>query len=335
MILVAGGAGYIGSHMVKTLISKGFDVIVVDNLSTGYREAVDEKAIFIEGDIGDVFLINKVFTMFPIQIVMHFAAHGLVGESIINPLKYYENNVVKTFNLLKSMITHNVSKIIFSSTCATYGLAEKDILDETAPNHPVNPYGRSKYMVEQLITDFEAAYGLNYVILRYFNVAGADNSAQIGENHIPETHLIPNSLLHLLGRSDHIAVFGDDFPTADGSCIRDYIHVLDLVQAHVLSLQMLLKHHSVKKIYNVGNEKGYSVKQIISICEKIVGKKANIVVKERRKGDPPSLVASSQKIREELGWKATYVLEDMVRSAWLWYTSNPDGYGSSNYGKDI
>ncbi|MEI4801437.1 UDP-glucose 4-epimerase GalE [Bacillus sp. NPDC077411] len=328
MILVLGGAGYIGSHAVKELLDRGYHVLVIDNLSTGHRHSVDMRAVFVEGNIGDCMLLERIFTQYNIEVVMHFAASCLVGESISKPLEYYENNVINTFHLLKVMIKNNIKKIIFSSTCATYGLAETEFLNEESPPSPINPYGRSKLIVEQMIDDCFKVCGLEYIILRYFNVAGADFSGRIGEHHDPETHLIPNIFLHLLGKSKHIAVFGNDFRTVDGTCIRDYIHVLDLVEAHILSLQALLNSSSVGKVYNIGNNKGYSVKQIIEECERLTNKKATIVYEERREGDPPYLVASAKKIGEELGWVPKYSLEDMLRSAWQWHRNNPDGYNN-------
>ncbi|MFB9762684.1 UDP-glucose 4-epimerase GalE [Ectobacillus funiculus] len=328
MILVLGGAGYIGSHAVKELLDKGYYVLVIDNLSTGHRNSLDTRAVFVEGDVGDSALLERVFTQYKVEAVMHFAASCLVGESMSNPLKYYENNVINSFNVLKVMVKHNVKKIIFSSTCATYGLAENEFLNEDSPTSPINPYGRSKLIVEQMIHDCFKSYGLDYIILRYFNVAGADFSGRIGEHHNPETHLIPNVLLHLLGKSKHISIFGNDFNTADGTCIRDYIHVLDLVEAHILSLQEVLNTSPVGRVYNLGNNKGYSVKQIIEQCERITKKKAHVVYEKRREGDPPYLVASAKKVYEELEWIPKYSLEDMIRSAWQWHKSNPDGYDS-------
>jgi UDP-glucose 4-epimerase len=328
MILVLGGAGYIGSHAVKKLLDKGYYVLVIDNLSTGHRNSLDTRAVFVEGDVGDSALLEHVFTQYKIEAVMHFAASCLVGESMSNPLKYYENNVINSFSVLKVMVKHNVKKIIFSSTCAIYGLAENEVLSEDSPTSPINPYGRSKLIVEQMIHDCFNVYGLDYIILRYFNVAGADFSGRIGEHHNPETHLIPNVLLHLLGKSKHISIFGNDFNTADGTCIRDYIHVLDLVEAHILSLQELLSTSPIGRVYNIGNNKGYSVKQIIEQCERITKEKAHIIYDKRREGDPPYLVASAKKVYEELGWMPKYSLEDMIRSAWQWHKSNPNGYDS-------
>ncbi|MEY8348454.1 UDP-glucose 4-epimerase GalE [Bacillus cereus] len=326
MILVLGGAGYIGSHVVKNLLNEGLEVLVVDNLSTGHLEAVDKRAGFVQANIGDPDLLEKLFTNYPIQVVMHFAANCLVGESVFEPLKYYENNVGNTLVLLKAMIQHGIKKFIFSSTCATYGIPNATFIDETCRTSPVNPYGYSKLMVEQMIQDYSKAYGLSYISFRYFNVAGADDSGQIGEDHDPETHLIPNILLHLLGKSKSIGVFGQDFATSDGTCVRDYIHVLDVANAHLLALKNLKNNEFITKIYNLGNNQGYSVRQVIQMCERITGKMAVVEFKDRRMGDPPCLVASSQKIQEELGWKAVYSLEDMIRSAWNWHKQNPNGF---------
>lgn len=325
MILVLGGAGYIGCHAVKELLDKGYNILVLDNLSTGHLYLLDSRAIFVEGNVGDSAMLENIFTQYKIEAVIHFAASCIVGESVFNPLTYYENNVMNSFVLLKAMIKHNVKKIIFSSTCATYGLSEI-ILDEESPTSPINPYGRSKLMVEQMIQDCFKTYGLDYIILRYFNVAGADFSGKFGELHNPETHLIPNILMHLLGKSKHVSVFGNDFRTVDGTCIRDYIHVLDLVDAHILALQNLLTASSIGKVYNVGTNKGYSVNQIIKECERITQKKANVVYEQRREGDPPSLVASAKKINKELGWIPKYSLEEMILSAWQWHKANQDGY---------
>lgn len=326
MILVLGGAGYIGSHVVKRLLNEGYKLLVVDDLSTGHREAVDKRAKFVQGNIADSNLLDHLFTSYRIQAVMHFAANCLVGESVFDPLKYYENNVGNTLVLLKAIIKHRIKKFIFSSTCATYGIPNTTFIDETCWTLPVNPYGRSKLMVEQIIQDYSKAYGLSYVILRYFNVAGADDSGQIGEAHNPETHLIPNILLHLLGKSKSIEVFGHDFNTPDGTCVRDYIHVLDVANAHLLALKNVINNEFITKVYNLGNNQGHSVMQVIQMCESITGKTAVVEFKDKRRGDPACLVASSKKIQKELGWKAFYSLEDMIRSAWNWHKQNPNGF---------
>lgn len=239
MILVVGGAGYIGSHFVKELV-RSHNVVVLDNLSTGHRWAVDDKAIFVQGDLGDTQVVQQLFDSYQIEAVLHFAAYSLVGESVKDPLKYYENNVVATFNLLKLMKENSINNFIFSSTAATYGIPQVEFIDEQTPTHPINPYGHSKLMVEQMIQDFSKSYGLNYVILRYFNAAGADESGLIGEYHTPETHLIPLVLQHLLGQRESISVYGTNYDTPDGTCIRDYIHVTDIAKAHVVVLDQLL-----------------------------------------------------------------------------------------------
>ncbi|MFT8319696.1 MAG: UDP-glucose 4-epimerase GalE [Bacillus sp. (in: firmicutes)] len=319
MILVVGGAGYVGSHLVKELIEKE-EVVVLDNLSTGFKSLVDPRATFVEGNLGDRSVLDKVFTTYPIKAVMHFAANSLVGESVIDPYKYYENNVAATLTLLKAMIDHEVKNFIFSSTAATYGIPNVDLIDETQPNAPINPYGQSKLMVEHILSDFSAAYGLNYVVLRYFNVAGAHASAEIGESHDPETHLIPIILQHLLGEREKISVFGTDYDTPDGTCIRDYIHTTDLANAHILALEALLSGTKRTATYNLGNGNGFSVKEVIETCENVTGRKANIEYADRRAGDPAKLVASSEKIQQELGWEPKFSLEEIISSAWKWHS---------------
>ncbi|MDR6121515.1 UDP-glucose 4-epimerase [Bacillus sp. SLBN-46] len=318
MILVVGGAGYIGSHLVKELVEKE-EVVVLDNLSTGHRAAVDSRAIFVKGDLGNEDDLQMVFRSYPIKAVMHFAAYSLVGESVVDPLKYYENNVAATLTLLKVMMKFKVKNFIFSSTAATYGIPEVDIIDETSVTAPINPYGHSKLMVEKILADFSKAYGLNYVVLRYFNAAGAHKSAVIGESHDPETHLIPIVLQQLLGQREKVAVFGTDYDTPDGTCIRDYIHVTDLAEAHILALEALLTEKKSAEVYNLGNGLGYSVKEVIETCENVTGVKANVEMADRRAGDPARLVASSQKIFTELGWKAERNLEQIIADAWNWH----------------
>lgn len=321
MILVVGGAGYIGSHFVKELVNS-HEVIILDNLSTGHRWAVDDKAIFVQGDLGDTSVVQNLFDSYQIEAVLHFAAFSLVGESVQNPLKYYENNVVATFNLLKLMKENNINNFIFSSTAATYGIAGVDMIEEGTPTAPINPYGHSKLMVEQMLQDFSKSYGLNYAILRYFNAAGADESAIIGESHAPETHLIPLVLQHLLGKRESISIYGTDYDTPDGTCIRDYIHVTDIAKAHILLLNQLLKGNQLNSIYNLGNGKGYSVKQVIDMCEKVTGKKPNIKYVDRREGDPAKLIANSQKIYKDFGWQAQEDLNSIIRTAYKWHSSN-------------
>ncbi|RVT63771.1 UDP-glucose 4-epimerase GalE [Niallia taxi] len=318
MILVVGGAGYIGSHLVKELVEKE-EVIVLDNLATGHQESVDERAVFIKGDLGNAEDLEPIFSKYPIKAVMHFAAFSLVGESVQDPFKYYENNVANTLTLLKTMLKFNVKNFIFSSTAATYGIPEEEIILEKSNTAPINPYGRSKLMVEQILADFHEAYGLNYVVFRYFNAAGAHESGEIGEKHDPETHLIPIILQHLLGQRESISVFGTDYPTEDGTCIRDYIHVTDLAAAHIKGVEALLDGSKQAETYNLGNGVGYSVKEVIETCENVTGKKANVVLADRRVGDPARLVASSNKIYEDLGWKAERGLESIIQSAWEWH----------------
>lgn len=318
MILVVGGAGYIGSHLVKELVEKE-EVVVLDNLSTGHREAVDNRAIFVKGDLGDEEDLQMIFTSYPIKAVMHFAANSLVGESVVDPLKYYQNNVASTLTLLKVMLKNGINNFIFSSTAATYGIPHVELIDETCPTAPINPYGRSKLMVEQILGDFSKAYGLHYIVFRYFNAAGAYRTAEIGESHDPETHLVPIILQHLVGKREKVSVFGSDYDTKDGTCIRDYIHVTDLAHAHILGLEALLDEKKYAEVYNLGNGLGYSVKEVIETCEKVTGKKATVEMVDRREGDPAKLVASSQKIFTELGWKAERNLEEIISSAWKWH----------------
>jgi UDP-glucose 4-epimerase len=318
MILVVGGAGYIGSHLVKELVEKE-DVVVLDNLSTGHREAVDSRAVFVKGDLGNEEDLQMVFRSYPIKAVMHFAANSLVGESVVDPLKYYQNNVAATVTLLKVMMKFKVKNFIFSSTAATYGIPNVDMIDETTATNPINPYGHSKLMVEQILADSAKAYGLHYVVLRYFNAAGAHGSAVIGESHDPETHLIPIVLQQLLGEREKVSVFGTDYDTPDGTCIRDYIHVTDLAAAHILALEALVSGKKSAEVYNLGNGMGYSVKEVIETCEKVTGRKANVEMADRRPGDPARLVASSEKIYNELGWKAERNLEQIIADAWKWH----------------
>ena len=321
MILIVGGAGYIGSHLVKELLET-HKVIVLDNLSTGFRGSVDPRGVFIQGDLGNEKDLETVFSAYPIDAVMHFAANSLVGESVIDPLKYYQNNVAATLTLLRVMLKYGVKKFIFSSTAATYGIPSVDIIEENTPTNPINPYGQSKLMVERILEDFSSAYGLDYVVLRYFNAAGAHASGEIGEKHDPETHLIPIILQHLLGQRENISVFGDDYDTPDGTCIRDYIHVTDLAEAHILALKSLFDGKNKAATYNLGNGQGYSVKEVIDMCESVTGKKANVVIADRRNGDPARLVASSERIYEELGWKAKRNLEEIIGTAWEFHQNN-------------
>lgn len=318
MILVVGGAGYIGSHVVKELVQQE-EVIVLDNLSTGFLSLIDSKAHFIQGDMGDESVLNNIFSNYDIDAVMHFAANSLVGESVQDPYKYYYNNVASTLVLTKTMIKFGVNKFIFSSTAATYGIPHVELISEEEPTNPINPYGRSKLMVEDILRDFSNAYNLNFVALRYFNAAGAHKSGEIGESHDPETHLIPIILQHLLGERENISVFGTDYETPDGTCIRDYVHVTDIARAHILSLKALMRGELKSTVFNLGNGKGYSVSEVIKACEVITGRDAKIVYADRRSGDPAKLVASPDKIKKELGWVADLDLTHIVRSAWDWH----------------
>ncbi|WP_221563885.1 UDP-glucose 4-epimerase GalE [Alkalihalobacillus sp. TS-13] len=330
MILVTGGAGYIGSHVVKGLLEENFEVVVLDDLSAGHKEAVDGRSYFIKGDVKKPNVLKGIFELFPIKAVMHFAANCYVGESVTHPRKYYDNNVITVINLLNCMLDGGVKKIIFSSSCAVYGVPEETEIDEGTETNPISPYGRTKLIAEKMIQDYELAYGMEYVNLRYFNVAGADPSGALGEDHRPETHIIPNVLAHLAGKKDRLTVFGQNHETPDGTCVRDYIHVSDLAKGHILALKHLLDDDVKNKTYNLGNGDGYSVKELISTCERLTGKKAKVVYVSRRKGDPPRLIANSEKVSRELGWKADFSLEDMVHTAWKWFVKNPVGYVSDH-----
>lgn len=325
-ILVCGGAGYIGSHAVAQLIDRGEEVVVVDNLQKGHQQAITEGARFYNGDLRDKTFLNKVFNENKIDAVMHFAADSLVGESVQIPLQYYDNNVGGAISLLQVMKEHDVNKIVFSSTAATYG--EPDVIPilEDAVTSPTNPYGETKLAVEKMLKWSAEAYGLQYVVLRYFNVAGAHPNGIIGEDHQPETHLIPIVLDVALGKREHISVFGDDYDTPDGTCIRDYIHVIDLVEAHILAIEKL-NRTGESGTYNLGNGNGYSVNEVIEVCREVTGHEIPAVVAPRRAGDPARLVASSDKAKQELGWEPKYAsLEAMVESAWNWFQKHPNGY---------
>ena len=299
-ILVVGGAGYIGSHMCKHLFNRGYQPIVLDNLVCGHRQAV-KWGPFFEGSMRDAALLRKIFSDYPMAAVMHFAAFCYVGESVMEPAKYYENNVASTIALLEVMLEKKVSKFIFSSSCATYGEPTNIPIREDHPLKPISPYGRTKLMVEQILEDFREAYGLESVSLRYFNAAGADPDGELGEDHAPETHLIPLVLQTALGQRPSIDIFGDDYPTKDGTCIRDYIHVEDLAQAHLIGLERLLGGEAGGQ-YNLGNGEGHSVKEVIEIARNITEKPIPVRVVQRRKGDPAVLISSSEKAIRHLGW---------------------------------
>lgn len=317
-ILVVGGAGYIGAHMVKDLLHAGYEVVTLDDLSTGYREMLT-GGTFVEGSLGDPGVINTVFSDHQIAAVMHFAAFSQVGESMEKPLKYYRNNLAATTILLSAMVRHGVKRFIFSSTAAVYGEPVKVPITEDHPCNPTNPYGATKVAVERMLRDCDAAYGLKHISLRYFNAAGADESGTIGEKHNPETHLIPLVLEVAAGEREDIKVFGTNYPTADGTCIRDYIHVSDLAQAHLLALEYLLKGDE-SAVYNLGNSRGSSVNEVIELARKVTGQQIPSVEADARPGDPAVLVASSDKIRRELGWRPRYEdLETIINTAWKWH----------------
>lgn len=324
-ILIVGGAGYIGSYMCKYLAKNGYHPIVLDNLVYGHRQAV-KWGPFIAGQMADTKLLDQIFKEHSIAAVMHFAAFCYVGESVEDPGKYYQNNVVATITLLEEMLKKNIKNFIFSSSCAVYGEPVEIPITEQHPYNPINPYGRSKLMVEQILQDFRAAYGLEYVALRYFNAAGADPEGEIGEEHNPETHLIPLVLKTALGQRETINIFGDDYATKDGTCIRDYIHIDDLAQAHLLALDRLLNGLPGGQ-YNLGNGDGYSVKEVIEVARNITSKQIPAKIVERRPGDPAVLIGSSEKAFKELGWKPQFAdLNAIVETAWQWHKTNPNGY---------
>ena len=325
-ILVAGGAGYIGSHMVALLIEKGYDVVVVDDLCTGHWQAVKGGAKLRVGDVKDRGFLDRVFSEFSIDGVINFAAFSLVGESVTAPLKYYDNNVGGAVSMLTAMKNHGVDKIVFSSTAATYGEPEKQPIEETDRTDPTNPYGASKLAIEGLLKWSDAAYGIKYAALRYFNAAGANTDVDIGEDHSPETHLIPIVLQCALGKRDHVGIYGDDYPTADGTCVRDYIHVRDLANAHLLALEYL-DRGGQSGSFNLGSGDGFSVKEIIETARKVTGKAIPAVTEPRRAGDPSILIASNHKAGEVLGWKPERGLEEIITDAWNWHQGHPNGYG--------
>ncbi|MBI5774036.1 MAG: UDP-glucose 4-epimerase GalE [Verrucomicrobia bacterium] len=319
-VLVTGGAGYIGSVCVEELLGAGHAVTVLDNLSEGHRAAVDARANFVHGDLADRELVQRAVRAAKTEAVIHFAAHALVGESMTNPGKYFRNNVASGLNLLDAAVEAGVKKFVFSSTCATYGVPERVPMTEDLPQRPVNPYGESKLMFEKLLRWYEELHGLEFVAFRYFNAAGA--SEKFGEHHRVETHLIPNVLRVALGQKPHCEIFGTDYPTPDGTCIRDYIHIADLAQAHILALAP-----GRRGFFNLGNGAGYSVREVVAACEKISGQKISALERPRRPGDPPRLVAAAAKAARELGWRPKFPkLEDIVATAWAWHRRHPQGY---------
>ena len=325
-VLVLGGAGYIGSHAVYQLIGEGNSVVIVDNLETGNLGAIHPEAVFYEGDIRNADFLNTVFENESIDTVLHFAANSLVGESMENPLKYFDNNVYGTQVLLKTMIAHNVNKIVFSSTAATYGEPEAVPITETMPTNPANTYGETKLTMEKMMKWTGLAHDLKFVSLRYFNVAGARETAEIGEDHRPESHLVPLILQTALGQRKEITVFGDDYDTPDGTCIRDYVHVEDLIKAHLLALDYL-KKGGESDIFNLGSSQGFSVNEMIAAARAVTGKEIPVTIGPRRAGDPGTLIASSDKAKQVLGWNPVHTSVDkIIGDAWNWHSSHPAGY---------
>lgn len=323
-ILVTGGAGYIGSVAVEHLADRGHRVVVFDNLVKGHTPAVDPRATFVEGDIADIALVENTLQQHDIDAVMHFAAHSLVGESMQNPGKYFQNNVAGSANLVEAMLKAGVKMLVFSSSAATYGMPEGSPIRETDKTEPINPYGESKLMFERMLRWYDEANGLRFVSLRYFNAAGA--SEKYGEVHDPETHLIPIVLQAALGQRPHVQIYGGDYPTPDGTAIRDYIHVIDLAEAHALAVEWLAGGGE-SRIFNLGNGAGFSVKEVIDTARKVTGREIEAQVAPRRAGDPPVLVASSERIINVLGWKPRFhELEEIIRTAWEWHQKNPLGY---------
>ena len=320
-ILVAGGAGYIGSVCTELLLNEGYDVAVFDNLSEGHHEAVDSRAEFVEGDLSDRAEIEAALDRIAPDAVMHFAASAIVSESMENPSKYFRNNVSNGLNLLDAMVAKGVGRLVFSSTCATFGPPERVPIDETLAQRPINPYGESKLLFERILRWYSEIHGLRFVALRYFNAAGA--SERFGEDREHETHLIPNVLKVALGQKSHVEIYGTDYETPDGTCIRDYIHILDLSHAHILALDA-----PKSGFYNIGTGGGSSVREVIDVCRKITGHLIPVVEKPRRPGDPPRLIAASAKIKQELGWEPRFQeLNAIVESAWKWHRKFPSGYG--------
>ncbi|KAF0422737.1 UDP-glucose 4-epimerase GalE [Pediococcus pentosaceus] len=325
-ILVVGGAGYIGSHMVKRLVEQNRDVVVVDNLSTGHRGAVDKGVKFYEGDIRDHAFLKEVFDQEAIDTVVHFAAFSIVPESMEKPLKYFDNNTAGMVALLEEMRDHDVKRIIFSSTAATYGVPEKSPIEETDRKAPINPYGESKLMMEKIIKWADQAYGIKFVALRYFNVAGAYPDGSIGEDHGPETHLTPIILQVALGKRDQLQIFGDDYHTPDGTNVRDYVHVLDLADAHILAIDYL-KAGNDSDVFNLGSSTGFSVKEMVEAAREATGEAIPAKIAARRPGDPDSLIAASQKARKILKWNPQYDdVKEIIKTAWNWTQKHPNGY---------
>lgn len=327
-VLVLGGAGYIGSHTVYELIEKGNEVVIVDNLETGHMEAVHKDAVFYKGDIRDREFLDSVFKKEKIDGVIHFAANSLVGESMVDPLKYYDNNLCGTKVLLESMVANDIKRIVFSSTAATYGEPEKVPIEEGDKTEPTNTYGETKLAMEKMFKWTDKAHGIKYVSLRYFNACGAHKSGMIGEDHNPETHLIPLILQVPNNKREYISIFGEDYDTKDGTCIRDYIHVTDLAQAHIKAMEYLLKGNE-SDIFNLGNGVGFTVKEVVETSRQVTGHSIKAVISERRAGDPAKLIASSEKAKKILGWKPEHFeLDKIISSAWEFHKNHPEGYKS-------
>jgi UDP-glucose-4-epimerase GalE len=324
-ILVTGGAGYIGSHTVKLLLARRHDVWIYDSLVFGHRAAVPAERLIV-ADLADSAALDHAFVAHRIEAVVHFAAFAFVGESVTHPAKYWQNNLVNSVSLIDHCRRHGVSRFVFSSTCATYGIPEQVPITEETPQRPINPYGQTKLAVERALADFAAAYGLGYAALRYFNAAGAASDGSIGEDHHPETHLIPLVLQTALGQRPHIELFGSDYPTPDGTCIRDYIHVDDLADAHLRALEQIESGKGL--CLNLGTGRGHSNREVIQAAERVTGKKIPVKEGPRRAGDPPQLVAAADKARDVLGWKPRYPdLEMIIETAWNWHRTHPKGYG--------
>jgi UDP-glucose 4-epimerase len=326
-VLVTGGAGYIGSHAVLALRDAGYEVVILDNLVYGHRDLVETvlKVELIEGDTGDRALLDQLLKTREFAAVMHFAAYAYVGESVSQPAKYYRNNVVGTLTLLEAMREAEIKNFVFSSTCATYGVPEQIPITENQPQQPINPYGMTKLMVEQMLNDFDHAYDLRSVRFRYFNAAGADPQGRLGEDHAPETHLIPLVLMAAMGKRESISVFGTDYDTPDGTCIRDYIHVSDLAQAHILGLEYLLKRGSTE-VFNLGNGKGFSIQEVIEAARVVTGRPIPVTPDNRRPGDPPILVGSAEKAQRILGWQPQYPdIESILDMPWQWHQKRHGG----------
>jgi len=319
-ILVTGGAGYIGSHFVRILMKNNIEVVVLDNLSRGHKESIPENVIFENADLLNYEQLERVLKKYSFDAIVHFAAFAYVGESVEKPELYYENNVVGSFNLIKATLNANINKFVFSSTCSLYGNPKEIPISEKLPTNPINPYAQTKLIIENILRDFDRAYGIKSVFLRYFNAAGADFSGEIGESHQPEPHLIPIVLNTALGKREKVFIFGDDYETEDGTCIRDYIHINDLGNAHLRALEYL-DNGGNTDVINLGTGEGYSVKEIIATAEKVTGVKIKAEITKRRKGDPAILVADNKKAKEILGWKPEYNLNDIISSAYNWHKS--------------